>query len=273
MNKVNLKELFGSLQNQMVAKLSTNRDFIHHPGSKGDALENTWIDWLRAYLPNRYCVDKAIVIDSEGSLSDQIDLVIYDQHFTPFVLTQNGIHYIPAEGVYAVFEVKPDLKGNVKDISYIEYAGRKIESVRRLKRTSTNIIDRGRKFEPRSLTKIIGGILTSTNDYKKHETIEKHLRKLDGLKSIDMGCAVSFGSFYIDYDGEEDMNEKDFIKRINEYYQKRNIKEIEFSQSDTSLVTFFFQLMRYLQQSIGSVAAIDLNEYSKAINFSIDNEI
>ena len=199
-------------------------------------------------------------------------MIIYDQHFTPFVLTQNGIHYIPAEGVYAAFEVKPDLKGsaNVKgeSINYIEYAGRKIESVRRLKRTSTNIIDRGRKFNPRPLTKIIGGILTSTNDYKQQSTIKKHLQKLNGLKSIDMGCSVNYGSFYVDYKGIENKDEEDFIKRIADYYQKRTVKNIEFSKADASLVTFFFQLMRYLQQSIGTVAAIDLNEYSKAINFS-----
>ena len=164
-NSIVLGDLFSSLQNQMVAQLNTNRDFIGHPTSKGDSLENTWIEWLRKYLPNRYSVDKAIIIDSLGNLSDQIDLVIFDQQYTPFVLTQNGIHYIPAEGVYAVFEVKPDLQGSLQvqgeSISYIEYAGRKIESVRKLKRTSTNIIDRGRIFEPRPLTKIIGGILTS----------------------------------------------------------------------------------------------------------------
>jgi hypothetical protein len=39
------------------------------------------------------------------------------------------------------------------------------------------------------------------------------------------------------------------------------------------LVTFFLQLTRYLQQSIGTVAAIDLSEYAKAINFEIDEEI
>ena len=276
-NKVNLKELFNGLQNQMIAQLNTNRDFISHPSSKGDSLENTWIDWLRKYLPNRYCVDKAIIIDCTGQLSDQIDLVIYDQQYTPFVLTQNGIHYIPAEGVYAVFEVKPDLQGSVKvkseTISYIEYAGRKIESVRKLKRTSTNIIDRGRKFPPRPLTKIIGGILTSTNEIKKVETIEKHLKSLTGLKAIDMGCTVTYGSFYVDYNGQEDAGEKDLKKRINNYYSSRKIKSVEFSHKDTSLVTFFFQLMRHLQQSIGTVAAIDLNEYSKAINFSIDEEI
>jgi hypothetical protein len=261
----------------MVAQLSTNRDFIGHPTSKGDSLENTWIEWLRKYLPNRYSVDKAIIIDSLGNLSDQIDLVIYDQQYTPFVLTQNGIHYIPAEGVYAVFEVKPDLQGSVQvqgeSISYIEYAGRKIESVRKLKRTSTNIIDRGKKFDPRPLTKIIGGILTSSNEIKKVETIEAHLKALKGLKAIDMGCAVTYGSFYIDFDGDEVPSELNFEKRINDYYTSRLIKSVEFSKPETSLVTFFFQLMRYLQQTIGTVAAIDLNEYSKAINYSIDDKL
>lgn len=276
-NKVNLKNLFFGLQNQMEAQLGTNREFIPHPGSKGDSLEDTWIEWLRKYLPNRYSIDKAFVIDSNGALSDQIDLVIYDQQYTPFVLTQNGIHYVPAEGVYAVFEVKPDLKGTIEDrgesISYIEYAGRKIESARKLKRTSTFIIDRGEKKAPRPLTKILGGILTSVNSIKKKETIEAQLKKLEGLKGIDLGCAVDYGAFFIDYNGDEDISKLEPMERINDYYDNRTITGIEFSTSDTSLVSFFFQLLRYLQQSIGTIAAIDLSEYSKAINVSIDEEI
>jgi hypothetical protein len=277
MNKINLKNLFFGLQGQMEAQLGTNRKFIPHPGSKGDSLEDTWIEWLRKYLPNRYCIDKAFVIDSNGALSDQIDLVIYDQQYTPFVLTQNGIHYVPAEGVYAVFEVKPDLKGNIEDrgdsISYIEYAGRKIESVRKLKRTSTFIIDRGVKYPPRPLTKILGGILSSVNSIKKKDTIESQLTKLDGLKGIDIGCAVEYGSFFVDHYGEEDINKLDPMDRISDYYLSRTINSVEFSSSDTSLISFFLQLLRYLQQSIGTVAAIDLSEYSKAINVNIDEVI
>ena len=46
-NRVDLKELFKGMQDQMKAQLSTNRQFITHPGSKGDALENAWIDYLK----------------------------------------------------------------------------------------------------------------------------------------------------------------------------------------------------------------------------------
>jgi len=277
---IDLKALFRGLQEQMIAQLSTNREFIKHSGSKGDSLENVWIDWLRKYLPNRYCVDKAIVIDSTGALSDQIDLVIYDQTFTPFVFTQNGIHYIPAEGVYAVFEVKPDLKGSVtvkgESINYIEYAGRKIESVRKLKRTSTGIINAGKKVDARPLTKIVGGILASTNSMQK-KTVESHLNALSGLKGIDMGCAVDFTSFYCDYQGDFIAEWKVPFETLNSNVQKhyldRSIKEIVFSDGENALVAFFLQLMRYLQQSIGTVAAIDLNAYSKAIGFTIDEEL
>lgn len=279
-DKIELKELFAGLQRQMIAQLGTNREFISHPGSKGDSLENVWIDWLTKYLPSRYCVDKAIVIDSSGTLSDQIDLVIYDQTFTPFVFTQNGIHYIPAEGVYAVFEVKPDLKGSAtikgESINYIEYAGRKIESVRRLKRTSTGIINAGTQMPARPLTKIIGGILSSTNTMQK-KTVESHLKALEGLKGIDMGCAIDFGGFYCDYQGEfiTEFNATFDVLNANvqKHYTDRSLKEIVFSESDNALVAFFLQLMRYLQQSIGTVAAIDLNAYSSAIGFSIDEEL
>ena len=39
MNNVDLSALFRGMQGQMQSQLSTNREFIHHPGSKGDALE------------------------------------------------------------------------------------------------------------------------------------------------------------------------------------------------------------------------------------------
>lgn len=277
MNNINLKELFYGLQEQMEARLKTNRSFIPHPTSKGDALEEVWIDWLREYLPNRYNVDKAFVIDSQSGMSEQIDLVIYDQQYTPFIFTQDQTKYIPAEGVYAVFEVKPDLKGSCNykgsSVNFIDYASKKIESVRRLIRTSTTIIDRGQLRNARPLTKIVGGILTNTNTIAKEDTVKQHLESVSGLGSLDMGCSMDTGSFFADYERKEDSEIEDFNERIQDYYSGRSVTKLNFSSKEESLVSFFLQLSRYLQQSIGTVAAIDLGEYAKAINFSIDEEI
>lgn len=268
-HKVELKKLFAGLQNQMTAQLSTDREFITHPGSKGDALENTWIDWLRTYLPNRYSIEKAIVIDSDGNTSDQIDIVIYDNWYTPFIFTQNGFHYIPAEGVYAVFEVKPEITK-----AYIKYAGKKIESVRRLKRTSTTMINSGKKYQARQLSEIVGGFLCSTinSDTFNSKTIEEYLKQCQGLCGIEIGCIADTASFLVKYESLEMYNNNhelgdnpNFQEHIQDYYKNRQLGEIEFSKKENSLVSFSLQLSKYLQQEIGTVAAIDYDAYLKNI--------
>jgi hypothetical protein len=268
MNNIDLKQLFNGLQKQMSAQLNTSREFIDHPGSKGDALENAWIEWLRKYLPNRYCVDKAIVIDHEGNTSQQMDIVIYDNWFTPFIFNQNGFYYIPAEGVYAVFEVKPDIQGN------IEYAGEKIESVRVLKREAASFINGGKVCNPRPLTKIVGGILSSTNSFthKNDDAIKGHFQALDNLKSVDLGCIADYGGFYIDYTPNEEITMVGQDAYL-EFYAKRKFNKIKFSDANHSFVTFFMQLTRYLQQAIGTIPAINLNAYLKKIGEEIDEQI
>lgn len=266
---IDLKELFQGLQDQMQISLNVNRKFIGHPGSKGDATEQHWIEFLRTYLPDRYKVDKAIVIDSTGNVSEQMDVVIYDAIYTPFIFKQDGFMYIPAESVYAVFEVKQDVEG------YIEYAAKKIESVRKLKRTSISMVASGRTTPARPLTKIIGGILTTTNSYRGNDTVIKQLEKLRGLQTLDLGCLCDAGSFYVDYKETEpeDIDPiKDNRKYIEQVYESRKVNEIEFSNKNVSLFTFFLQLVSYLK-SIGTVPAIDINAYLKVINAKIDEEI
>ena len=269
---VDLRNLFYGLQKQMQNSLNVNREFIEHPGSKGDATEHRWIEFLRTYLPDRYKVDKAIVIDSNGNVSDQMDVVIYDAIYTPFIFKQDGFMYIPAESVYAVFEVKQDVKG------HIEYAAKKIESVRKLKRTSIGMVASGKYINARPLTKIIGGILTTTSSYADLNTIKKHLSELKGYQTMDLGCLCDTGSFYVDYneiepegiDSQKNIN--DNRKYIECIYDSREVKEIKFSDMDVSLFTFFLQLVSYLK-SIGTVPAIDVNAYLKAIDAKIDEEI
>lgn len=266
---IDLRNLFHGLQEQMLTSLNVNRMFIEHPGSKGDATEQHWIEFLRAYLPERYKVDKAIVIDSTGNVSEQMDVVIYDAIYTPFIFKQDGFMYIPAESVYAVFEVKQDVKG------YIGYAAKKIESVRKLKRTSISMVASGITKPARPLTKIIGGILTTTSSYKENGRVIKQLEELKGLQTLDLGCLCDAGSFYVDYKETvpKDIDPiTDNFKYIEQVYESREVKEIEFSNKEVSLFTFFLQLVSYLK-SIGTVAAIDINEYLKAINAKIDEDI
>lgn len=264
---INLKEMFAGLQSEMNAALACNRGFIAHQGSKGDATEDKWIDFFRKYLPKRYGVDKAMVIDHEGNVSQQIDIVLYDVFYTPFIFNHDGFKYIPAEGVYAVFEVKQDIKDN------IEYAGKKIESVRKLKRTSISMINSGKTMKPRILSPILGGILTSTSTYEKEETIKNHLGELTGIQSLDLCCCADKYSFYVEYDKNFADAENIEINYISDLYATRKVKSVKFNNhSDTSLFTFFLQLVQCLKL-IGTVPAIDINAYLETVDESIDMDI
>ena len=140
-NTVSLKQLFLHLQKQMAAQLTTNRECIPHQGEKGEASEKCWQDVLRK-LPRRYGIEKAFVVDSLDQCSDQIDIVIFDQQYSPFIFDQNGVKYVPAESVYAAIEVKQEI-----DKSTIEYAGSKAASVRKLKRTNASFATTKRPAE------------------------------------------------------------------------------------------------------------------------------
>ena len=74
----------------------------------------------------------------KGRTSDQIDIVIYDRQYTPRLLDQRHHKYIPAEAVYAVFEVKPTLN---KDLSGILQVKKIAPRCADLQRTSAAITD------------------------------------------------------------------------------------------------------------------------------------
>ena len=237
-----LKQIFLNLQIQMIQKLSSNREIIFHSTTKGDASELNWIDWLRNYLPRRYEVDKAFIIDSENNFSEQIDLVIYDRQYSPFVLKQDGAVYIPAESVYAIFEIKQTLnKEN------LEYAIKKIKSVRLLKRTSAPIVHAGGKIPtPKLPFKIIGGILTLSSDWKTpiENIFSESIMNLDDDSQIDICCILENTAFNIEY--------------INA------IHNVESSSNGEVLIFFFLKLLARLQQ-LGTVPAMDINAYASSI--------
>ena len=237
---INIKNMFKGLQEQMVAKLNSH-EFMSNSVAKGDATEKNWLDWMKEFLPKRYAADKAFVIDSNGHVSDQIDIVIYDKQYSPIIFHQDGSLYITAESVYAVFEVKQDLTK-----SHIEYAGAKIASVRELKRTSTPIMYSTGTMPPKDLHKIIGGLLTTSTSLKNPEkSIRECLISLDSNHEIDLICCLKNSSYLIEY--------------LN------NNVELHKNKDNEILIYMFLQLLLLLQK-IGTVPAIDLIQYAKAID-------
>jgi hypothetical protein len=134
MSDWSLSVLLSSLHEDIQQRLAAVRKSFGHPGTKGDASENVWISLLEKYLPKRYQAAKAHVVDSLGAFSEQIDVVVFDRQYSPFIFTLENETIIPAESVYAVFEAK-----QTANAAMVSYAQQKVASVRRLHRTSLPI--------------------------------------------------------------------------------------------------------------------------------------
>ncbi|MDH3292052.1 MAG: hypothetical protein OEQ75_13670 [Gemmatimonadota bacterium] len=232
-----LRRLFLGHQTQLMAKLEGARGAIDHPVLKGTASEQHWRDLLSDYLPQRYRVTSGVVVDCKSGQSGQIDIIIHDAHFCPRFLDQEGVCLVPAESVYAVFETKQEVNGE-----YLAEAADKAESVRRLLRTSATIIDRGEERPARPLTPILAGVVALGAVWVDGlgESFREHLARHRGMRSLDLGCAVSAGAFEVPEGAGAD--------------------RAQISTADVALVTFLLTLVRRLQR-LGTVPAIDWPEY------------
>lgn len=256
MPEISLPDLYIEMQREMLQKLQTGAFPLIHPGTKGDNTEANWIKWFQEYLPERYKVDKAIIIDSSGKQSQQIDLVIYDAQYSYLVFHQGDTKLIPAESVYAVFEVKQELNKG-----YIEAAGEKAKSVRALYRTSAPIKHAGGQYDPKPLHEILAGILTTRSGWTSPivSNVAKYIRERGYGDHLDFVCSVSNNTFVIE--------NNIFVNQ----YDTSILPSINFCEKEESLVYLLLNLLRRLQD-IGTVPAIDFSKYAEKINSKIYKE-
>lgn len=253
MSEVNLKKIYAGMQQEMLGKLQVGAMSFVHPGTMGDNSEANWIEWFKNYLPKRYKVAKGIIIDSTGNQSDQIDLVIYDAQYSYLVFNQGDSKLIPAESVYAVFEVKQDLN---KD--HIEYAGEKAISVRSLHRTSAPIKYAGGEYPPKPLHEILAGVLTTRSSWSEPiaSNTVKYIKERSYKEHLDFVCSISNNTFVVENN-----------TFVSEYDPERT-PIIRFCEKDESLVFLLLNLLRRLQD-IGTVPAIDYSKYAEKIDSKI----
>lgn len=121
---------------------------------------------------------------------------------------------------------------------------KKIQSVRKLYRSSRPMIVAGKTVPARALTKILGGILASNSI-----SFENLRRYLAEYPAIDLGCAINNFSFIT-------------IKDKND-----NTVNVVNSNSDEVILSFFFIILDELYK-LGTSPAIDIREYA---DFSLDS--
>jgi hypothetical protein len=153
---------------------------------------------LQEYLPIRYKAETAHVVDNTDAFSEQIDVVVFDRQYSPFIFKFEGQIIIPAESVYAVFEAKQAINAD-----HVAYARKKVGSVRRLHRTSLPIPHAGGTYPAKPPTRILGGLLTFESDWRPGlgQPLTDALAGGDVDTRLDLGCVAAHGMFACDETG------------------------------------------------------------------------
>ncbi len=229
---------FYGKQDVLRCLLETGRKIATHPGAKGDGSELRWKEMLSAFLPKRYQVSKGFVVDSAGTRSEQIDVIIHDQFFSPLLWEDGGHMYVPAESVYAVFEVKQD-----HSLEHITAAGQKAASVRRRLRTEGEF---GwlKGIAKKSLFIPLAGLLTVDSVWHPAfgDPFYKALGSLSKYEHLDIGCALKQGNWDLE--------------------DHTNPRNAQLSVPEAALISFCMHLL-YRLQKMGTVGGLDYGAYER----------
>ncbi len=235
--QLDLSEVFHRVQQQMLADLAVGRLF-EHASSAGAATERHWIALFERYLPQRYRSAPAFVIDSEGRRSRQIDIAIFDNLYSPPLFPHSSGHHIPAESVYAVFEVKPTFSRQ-----WLRDAAQKAASVRALRRTSVSVIAAGDRRRAIAPSPILAGLLATGSVWNPGtfaENLREALALFTGPERVDLGCSLEHGAF------------------------ETTGPSVAVSEPDEALIFFVLRLIERLR-AMGTAPAADLMQYARSL--------
>lgn len=104
-----LKDISIQLNKMLESKLAQG-NIIDHNLEKGLGNEQALREIFESFLPLKFGVGKGKIVNCEGEMSNQIDIIIYDAIMCPrLFVDENDNLIVPIEGVYKAIEVKTTL--------------------------------------------------------------------------------------------------------------------------------------------------------------------
>ena len=78
-----------------------------HGPTIGGFREDIWREMFRQIVPGKFVIEQSVfIIDSTGAVSNEVDLAIFDETYTPYIFRYGRLKFLPIEAVAAVVECK-----------------------------------------------------------------------------------------------------------------------------------------------------------------------
>lgn len=113
-----MSKYFDHVTQQLYSKIKQAKVYINrHNPTTGALAEAILRQFLQEHLPKAVSVEQGFIVDQNGELSRQCDILIYDsQRYAPFYRAE-GIVVVQAEAVIAIVEVKTSInKSGFSDV-------------------------------------------------------------------------------------------------------------------------------------------------------------
>lgn len=211
-----------------------------HDPTIGGFREDIWRGMFEQIIPKKFVIEQSVfIIDSEGHVSKEVDLAIFDETYTPYIFRYGRLKFIPIEAVAVAIECKSTSinKDNLKNWA---------ESIAALK-TSCE-----------SCTRTIQKIIVGRNSQCPTQTATRPLRIL---------CCLNENVSNEELDSGEKLF--DFIIRA----QKNAGLEIEIDESKENLRAWYLALNHAVTKTDDTTATeskklenVNLNTYQVCLN-------
>lgn len=213
---------------------------VFHNSTDGSNREGIYANVIRHFISDKYEIAQNVfIIDSEGKISKEVDIVIYEKTYIPYIFKKENIKILPIEGVFAAIQSKSDIK-NVKEEDLKNW----VESVESL--TSKSGVYSGSIFQ------LIGEPIIKKRDYKPLMILMAIDNRVDKSKLKDGTCEKIFD--YTIFFKKENVTVLENIESIEDKLkgiidgEKKHEIYNWFSKKEVKkdLIYFYFQLNKYL---------------------------
>lgn len=174
-------ENYENIEKSLVSQLTLETP--NHYLTQGTYRESVWKSLFETIIPKKFCIDQGVfIIDSQGNISAEVDLAIFDEQYTPYIFNYGKIKFIPIEAVAVVIQCKSDsfTEDNLKE--WVKSITKLTTSCNSFVRIITGIIDNNTSKEKRATRPI--KILCTTNS-DENRVNDKISNLFDVCLSID----------------------------------------------------------------------------------------
>lgn len=100
----NIYKNYCDMEKALVKQLNFQAE---HSITIGGYREEVWKSLFEQIIPKKFSIERSVfIIDSNGNVSNEVDLAIFDEQYTPYIFRYGTLKFIPIEAVAVVIECK-----------------------------------------------------------------------------------------------------------------------------------------------------------------------